>query len=262
MAIFILLVGAALSISEQELSVGYVRADLSQERTVCSASSRAVDSVGFSFGAAQSVGYSFKSSAVAFVPNTFLYTLTLQLTDSQEVRLEYYSGIFLFATGSPHYAISENYYELVYPEGDGTRPAPLSDGATADTSFCSLVEQVTGGGNYFYAAVFTLPGLSNSSLSVNGEELWRLYAVSLVGASAGVEGFSRQGSVSFAGNGERVYSFANVVSLNVSVEQASSVYAPSIFFAPQASYVFASPSDLQVVLGNVTVGGSYTSGGG
>ncbi|MEM3710455.1 MAG: hypothetical protein QW453_00195 [Thermoprotei archaeon] len=246
-AIFTILVAVALSVSQDVLSGGYTQSDSSQAASVCGALAGAVNRVGFSYGEAESVGYTFWSSSLAFIPSALVYTISFSNGESISVS----TGVLVVATPATHFSYGGGYYETVYPAGGGHPVAP----STGSVVWSIQDEDSVGKAEYVFTALFPLPELVNTGITVGGEQLWRIYMVNLVGGSS-VESFAKSGYVSVEGLGQKVYSYGGVTGLSVQVSSLTQAYTTSFFKLNTTQTQFNDGVLVQVVVANVSLSGS------
>lgn len=253
LAIFTVIVAASLSVSQTLLSGGYTQSDSSEAASMCSALAASVNRVGFAYGEAESVGYTFQSSTIAFIPNALKYTINFSVGASISVS----TGVLLVATPAKHYSFGRNYYVTLYPAGVGLPIAP-SSGPNSSAVWSIQDEYAMGGAEYVFTLVYPLPELVNTGISVGQEAVWRVYVLRLIGGS-GVEPFSRSGYVSVGGLGEQVYSYTGVNSVSVQAISLTQAYPTGLFRVNTTGVQLGSDDGgaiVQIVVGNVSVSGT------
>jgi len=250
-AIFTVLVAVALGVAQDVLSGGYTQSDSSEAASVCSALGGAVSRVGFSYGAAESVGYTFKASSMVFIPAALEYTI--QFSNGQSLTVS--TGVLVVSTPATHFSFGGGYYETVYPAGGGYPVAP----STGSVVWSIQDEGSVGGSEYVFTALYPVPELVNTTIVVGGEQVWRLYIIRLVGGGSSVVSFASSGYVSVEGLGEKVYSYGGVSGLSVGVSSLTQAYSTGFFRVTTTQAEFGGGAGgvvVQVVVANVSVGGS------
>lgn len=257
-AIFTVLVGAALGVSRDLISGGYTQSDASEARSLCSALGAAVSTVAFTYSEAQSVGYTFRSTSTEFIPNALEYVI--QLSGGPTIQVS--TGLILAATPATQFSYGANYYSVVYPPNGGRPTAPTVGTASGDV-WAIQEDNSSGHAEYVFTAVFAVPQLVDTGMVVGGQAVWRLYVVRLMGGP-GVQVFSDSGYITVDGVGEQVYSYGNVTAISVATSSSGSPYPPGFLGLAGSSYTFADPGSviLQVVVANVTVSGTMVQGAG
>lgn len=247
-AIFTVLVGAALGVSQSLLSGAYTRSDSSEAASVCGALAAAASSTGFTYGEAQSVGYTFRSSSIAFIPGVLSYTV--EFPGGGPIVLS--TGIVV--VGTPDAGYFGPRYTTIYPSGSHYPTAP-SVGVGGSVAWAAQQVWSEGSAEYVFTYVYTLPRLVDTGLSVGGEEVWRLYFISLVGGGGGVESFTKAGYIELSALGGQVYTYSGVEELSVTYTSSSAAYPAGFFNISTTTFNFESPVVLQVVVAQVAVSG-------
>lgn len=236
----------ALSVAQDMLSEAYARSDSSEAASVCAALAAAASNVGFTYGEAQSVGYTFKASTVAFIPRALGYTL--QFSDGAQIYLS--TGVVVVAT--PYAGMA--HYTTIYPEG-AQNPAAPSVGPSGSVVWSIQEPWPQGPAEYVYALVFTLPKLVDTGMNVGGLEVWRLYFINLVGAG-GVESFSNSGYVTLSAQVQQVYAYSGVSWLSIGFSSQTPAYPTGFFNVGASKLEFDGQVVVQVVVANVSVYGT------
>ncbi|MEM0322193.1 MAG: hypothetical protein QW613_07370 [Thermoprotei archaeon] len=115
-AIFIIVVSAALAFTQTELTSYYAQSDLSQAQSFASNLAQAINSVAFTFGRSLSIGYGFKYAAIAYIPNVVKYTITISEQSGQTYTFQISTGILIVAISAHFYSLGENYEQTIYPK--------------------------------------------------------------------------------------------------------------------------------------------------
>jgi hypothetical protein len=248
-AIFTVLVAVALSVAQDVLSGGYTQSDSSEAASVCGALGGAVSRVGFSYGEAESVSYTFKTSSLVFIPGALGYTI--EFSDDKSISVS--TGVLIVGTPATHFSYGGSYFEAVYPPGGGYPVAPSTD----STVWSIQDEGSMGGAEYVFTALFPVPQLVNTTITVGGDQVWRLYIIRLVGGGSSVESFTKSGYISVEGLGEEVYTYSGVSTISVEVSSLTQAYPTGFFRISAANAEFGGGGVIvQVVVANVSVSGS------
>lgn len=274
LAVFIVVVGAALSFAQTELSSYYAQSDLNQAQSFASSMAQAINSVAFTFGRSISIGYGFKYAAIAYIPNALKYTITVQTTSSGTQTFYVYSGMLMVAISARFFSLGQSYQQTLYPT---TYPRLVSIGGGGSYTLAYSKEYFSSGQPYIYTVIVPIPlALNITQGGQTTQYVAKIYITQLVPVnqqSQPPSGCNQSqppqlkvvkynlttGYVSAQGLGYASCAVSNVNSVTVSVTAINQLYPAGFFVFPQTSMSLnrpGTPWQLQLYVGVVGLGGS------
>ncbi|MEM3655837.1 MAG: hypothetical protein QXP58_04940 [Thermoprotei archaeon] len=279
-AIFIIVVSAALNFADTELSGYYAQSDLQQSRSVSSQVAQSINSVAFTFGRSLSVGYSFKYASIAIIPDVMEYLITVQSEScpNNECQLTAYTGMLLIGIPAKYYTLGNNYQSIIYPGVFNLSKTFVSKGGSGSMALAFSKEFESGSNLFLYTAVIPLPLETNTTQSPLGSNPVFVVRIYLTQVSTLLNPYplspscsapppqspvyvfqQKSGFISVQGQGEEVCTINNIQSVEITAKPMGTLY-PAGFFGFNSGQTINFNSnknvELQVFIGDVGMGGA------
>lgn len=235
LAVFVTVIVVALGFAETELSAYSARSDLSIAKSFAMDASAAITQIGFSDGASQSLGYGFRSAALAYIPSLVVYNFTFTYSGSVTCPKQFTplkqgvcelivdEGGVVVSIPAHYFSLGSGYCEIIYPRRNlcTTNFSTISE---EDTSL-SLAYVYQQGGLFIYVAIIPFPSAENATTYpptlTQTQTIYNLYIPLFTSnssniASQKVISYPPTGDVSIQGLSQTTTTLENIKSISIS----------------------------------------------